>query len=26
VWYGNDAATAQTFASASALLKELGCR
>jgi hypothetical protein len=26
VWYGNDAATAQTFASASALLEELGCR
>jgi len=26
VWYGNDPATAQTFAGASALLEQLGCR
>ncbi len=26
VWYGNDAATAETFAGASALLERLGCR
>jgi len=26
VWYGNDVATAQTFAGASALLEQLGCR
>jgi len=26
VWYGNDVATAQTFAGAAALLEQLGCR